>query len=75
VSFIIFLNILKFLSCFMCMDVLPTCLYIMCVLSDKRGYKVLQNCITDGYKPPCGCWELNPGSYAHCGDLNEKFLS
>ena len=24
----------------------------------RRGHRIP---ITDGYKPPCGCWDLNPG--------------
>lgn len=49
----------------MCMCVLPSC---MCIMSmpgtcggQKRTPDVLESGVTDGCKPACVGWELNPG--------------
>jgi hypothetical protein len=68
---------------FMCMSVLPACVYVYHVCSAHGGQKsvsdLLELWVTDGCEPLCECWELNPGplqeQYGQCLALGSWAVS
>lgn len=51
----------------MCMGIFPACVSVhylcaRCLWRPEEGLGFSGTAVTDGCKPPCGCWELNSGS-------------
>ena len=50
----------------LCIQMLPSStLHVLLVLTEARkGHQIPWTGVTDSSEPLCGCWELNPGSFA-----------
>lgn len=67
--------LLRFKDYFMCMNVLPLCLYVhymltWCPQRSEEGVGSSGTRVIDGFELPCGGWELNPSSVRARSTLN-----
>lgn len=58
-------ELVSFLDYFMCINVLPSCVYVQhvcawCPRRSEEGVGYPRPGLMDNCEPPCRCWKLNP---------------
>jgi hypothetical protein len=43
-------------ECFTCMNIYASCVCVQCLWMSEVGVRLSGTRFTDGYKPPCRCW-------------------